>query len=549
MFGAIRRWFAREEPPAAPAAPAPDAEKLLAPVTAALAADNQAEALRLLQALTWDYPRLAEGHRMLGELLARRGEIDEARDSLTLALHFAPESARAHYALGALELSQHRIPAAVSALTQAIEHGGPDATMYNTLGAAHAEAGAHLKAVECFRKAIEARPDFAEAHSNLGYVLFRELEEQDEGPAAIERAIELGAQGDAVWVNMAMVWQRRGDSDRALAVYEDLLARDPGMAQARLNRGLIRLARGDFAAAWEDYEARRALPTSPPAPAGAAEWDGSDLAGRSLLVYPEQGLGDEIMFASCVPDVLRMGARCTLRCHAKLETLFSRSFPAAHVSRADGPVQSAADCDRVISIASLPRFLRRSREAFPAHGGYLKPDPARVEYWKTRIKALPGRLKVGISWRGGLPSTRRSLRSIPLSEWTEVLQTPAVDFISLQYTDSTREIEDVARESGVTVHEWKAALDDYDETAALVRALDVVVSVQTSIVHLAGALGTATWALIPEVPEWRYGEQGSSMPWYPSVELWRKQRGEDWRNVLARVARRLRERDAGEGAS
>ncbi|HEX2827155.1 MAG TPA: tetratricopeptide repeat protein [Burkholderiales bacterium] len=543
MFDALRRWFAREaRPHAAPAAPPANADKLLAPVASALQSGDEAEALRLLEALTWQHPELAEAHCALGELLARRGETDEARDSFTLALHFAPGSARAHYALGTLELSQHHIPAAVRSITQALEHGGPNAAMYNTLGAAHAEAGDHVEAVACFRKAVAIAPDFAEAHSNLGCVLFRELEEQDEGPAAIERAIELGARGDAVWVNRAMVWHRRGEIDRALAVYDDLLARDPGMAQARLNRALIRLARGDFAAGWDDYEARRSLPGAAPTPAGAGEWDGDDLQGRSLLVYPEQGLGDEIMFASCIPDLLRMEARCALRCNPKLETLFRRSFPAADVARAHGPVSSAAQWDRAISIASLPRFLRRSRAAFPAHGAYLHADPARVEHWRARLGALPGRLKVGLSWRGGLPSTRRNLRSIPLPDWVDVLRIPGVDFVSLQYTDSTREIEELSRESDVTIHEWKDAIADYDETAALVAALDLVISVQTSVVHLAGALGARTWALIPEVPEWRYGEHGDTMPWYPSVTLWRKQRGEEWVCVLARVARALRER-------
>jgi tetratricopeptide (TPR) repeat protein len=542
MFGALRRWFAREaRPPAVPAAPAPDAEKLLAPVFAALESGDDDEALRLLQALTWDHPELAEAHCTLGELLAKRGEIDEARDSFTLALHFAPNSARAHYALGRLELSQHHAPAAVREITQALEHGGPDAAMYNTLGAAHSEAGDHVQALACFRKALDLAPEFADAHSNLGCVLFRELEEEEEGAAAIERAIELGARDDGAWLNMAMVWHRRGEIDRALAVYEDLLARDPAMAQARLNRAMIRLARDDFAAGWDDYEARRELPARPPSPAGALEWDGSDLAGRSLLVYAEQGLGDEIMFASCIPDLLRMGARCAIRCNPKLEALFRRSFPAADVARAQGPVPSAAQWDRAISIASLPRFLRRSRDAFPAHGAYLRADPARIEHWRARLAALPGRLKVGLSWRGGVASTRRSLRSIPLVEWADVLQTPGVDFVSLQYTDSTREIEEAARACGVTVHEWKDAIADYDETAALVAALDLVISVQTSVVHLAGALGARAWALIPEVPEWRYGERGDRMPWYPSVTLWRKQPGEDWKSVLARVARRLRE--------
>jgi hypothetical protein len=318
-----------------------------------------------------------------------------------------------------------------------------------------------------------------------------------------------------------------------------LLAVDPELPQARLNRALICLARGDFTRGWEDYEARRALPgLAEVAEGGAIEWDGSDLAGRSLLIKPEQGLGDEIMFASCIPDVLRMTAKCGIRCHPKLLRLFQRSFPEAEVLPADS-ASGGRSWDRVVSIGSLPRFLRRSLDAFPAHDGYLRADAARIAHWKARLAALPGTRKVGLSWRGGLPSTRRSLRSIPLEEWIDVLRIPGVDFVSLQYTDCAVEIDEAAQRAGVAIHVWKDALADYDETAALVSAVDLVISVQTSIVHLAGALGAPAWALIAEVPEWRYGEDGETLPWYPSVKLLRRRAGEDWRRVLAQVAAKL----------
>jgi hypothetical protein len=273
------------------------------------------------------------------------------------------------------------------------------------------------------------------------------------------------------------------------------------------------------------------------------EWDGSDLAGSGIVLYGEQGLGDEIMFASCVPDILRTAGRCAIECNPKLTALFRRSFPQAIV-RAAGETDTSAPAvqhraEWRSAIGSVPRFLRKSGSDFPAHPGYLRADPARVSYWTERLAALPGRRKVGISWRGGAPSTRGSLRSVPLEQWRGVLRLAGIDFVSLQYTDCSAEIAEVAASSGTRVHHWREALDDYDETAALVSALDLVISVQTAAVHLSGALGVATWALIPETPEWRYGEEGEAMRWYPSVTLVRKQRGEDWTHVLARVEQRL----------
>jgi ADP-heptose:LPS heptosyltransferase len=193
-----------------------------------------------------------------------------------------------------------------------------------------------------------------------------------------------------------------------------------------------------------------------------------------------------------------------------------------------------------VPIGSLPRFLRKEGGAFPRHTGYLTADAQRVAAWRDRLDALPGRKKVGLSWRGGLATTRRSVRSIELPQWLGLLKNEGVAFVSLQYGEPGGEIEALVREHGVVVHHWPEAIDDYDETAALVTALDIVVSVQTAIVHLAGALGKPVWALIPHVAEWRYGAAGEGMPWYPSVRLFRQARASDWDGVLARVADDLR---------
>lgn len=544
MFGAIRRWFARgARPQAPPAAPPPDPEQLLAPVSAALQSGDEAEALRLLEALVWQHPQLGEAHRLLGQLHHRRGDKVEARDSYTLAIHCAPASWQAHYGLALLEMEERRFETAIRELERAAALSPDSAAVWNSLGAAHAESGAYALSVEHFRRAIALDPAFADAHSNLGYVLFRELEQYEEGAAALERAIVLGANRLEVRLNWAIVLQQRGDDEAALAVYDDLLDADPTLAQVRLNRALLRLARGDFGGGWADYEARAAIPQYAAALGAAPEWDGSDLTGRSIALYPEQGLGDEIMFASCVPDVLAKAASCVLVCHPKLVPIFSRSFPRASVRSSTAP---ASDLERNASfsarIGSLPRFLRRERRDFPARGGYLAPDPMRVAHWRMRLAELPGKYKVGISWRGGTATTSRRMRSIPLEQWEPLLQIAGVDFVSLQYTDAAQEIETVERAAGVRIHRWQDALDVYDETAALIAALDLVLSVQTAVVHLAGALDAPAWALIPEVPEWRYGERGESMPWYRSVTLWRRERGQEWSSVLERVARRLGER-------
>jgi hypothetical protein len=281
------------------------------------------------------------------------------------------------------------------------------------------------------------------------------------------------------------------------------------------------------------------------------EWEGSSLAGRTVLVHAEQGLGDEIMFASCLPDLMAVAGHCAIDCHEKLERIFTRSFPGASVH---GGQQTNTDqswlermprIDCKVACGTLPLYLRRRPEDFPQHAGYLKADPQRVAYWKGRLAELGPGLKVGLSWRGGSKYTHRTIRSLELRQLDPLLRMAAVQFVSLQYTDCRQELAEWGRENGLKVHHWQEAIDDYDETAALVCAVDIVISVQTAIVHLAGALGRPAWVVVPAAPEWRYQHSGESLPWYPSVRIFRQGRLGEWQPVIERVAGELRRLIAG----
>jgi hypothetical protein len=279
-------------------------------------------------------------------------------------------------------------------------------------------------------------------------------------------------------------------------------------------------------------------------PASHPVWQGGALAGRRLLVIGEQGLGDEIMFASCVPDLLARGADCAIECSAKLEGLFRRSFPDAvvYTGRPDKSIpqhlsESGIDCE--IPLGSLPRHFRRSHEDFPGHRGYLVADPSRIARWRAELAALGDGLKVGISWQGGSHLSRRPVRSLALAQWLPVLRTSGVHFVDLQYTDSAADIAELERSSGVRIHHWQAVCDDYEDTAAMVCALDLVISVCTAVIHLGGALGRPVWVLAPYSPEWRYGIAGETMPWYPSVRIIRQREYGVWEPVVTEAARRL----------
>jgi hypothetical protein len=347
--------------------------------------------------------------------------------------------------------------------------------------------------------------------------------------------------------NWTMVLQQQGRFQEAVDVAEKLLSEEPNLHEVRFNRGVVLLTRGEFREGWRDYEARKHLRDFRPSRMPWPHWDGSPLDGKTIYVCGEQGLGDQIMFASCLPDVISRAQRCVIACTPKLEKLFKRSFPAADVvvsgkAGAGGKTSPVPEgIDYQVAMGSLPGSFRTSDAAFPRHSGYLRAEPSRVEYWAERLNGLGSGLKVGISWRGGLSSTRRSLRSIALDEWLPILRRTGAHYISLQYTDCGEEIKAVQTKHGIVVHHWQEAIDDYDETAALVSSLDLVITVQTALAHLAGALGKTAWVMIAAVPEWRYMASGDTMPWYPALCLFRQDAPGDWARVIDTVADRLGE--------
>jgi tetratricopeptide (TPR) repeat protein len=529
-----------DERPAAPARSSPprrDADALLAGPSDHVRAGRRAEAIASLRDLLETHADLAEGHLMLGRLLHDAGELDEARDCYLLASAHRPDSSAAHLQLGFIAIERGEMAEAVASLTTALKLGRHGAKAHNMLGVAHLHVGDAEAAAACFRSALVLDPGLVQAHSNLGHVLFKHLEDYELGEQHIARALELVPDEPAALCNRVMVLQQTGRYDEALALAERLLAEDPSRSEVRMNRALILLARGEFDSAWDDYEARRRMPESrKSADLPWPDWDGSSLADKTIYVYREQGIGDEMMFASCLGELIAQARHCFVECSPKLAPIFRRSFPAATVllrnewRKARTIAVDPPDCKA--AIGSLPLFLRRSVAAFPAHGGYLRADARRVARWKAKLEALPGRRKVGISWRGGLATSKRAQRSIPLEAWLPILSMPDTDFVSLQYGDVQAELEIVRRAPGVRLTHWQSAVDDYEETAALVAALDLVVSVQTAAVHLAGALGKRVIALIPALPEWRYGASGDSMIWYPSVRLLRQSVPGDWGSVL-----------------
>ncbi len=489
-------------------------------------------------------PNLAEPYCNLGIILHRRNDREAALDSLQKALRINPDHFLAVSTLAQILLDIGRLKEARSWLEKALSLNPDTPDQRVRLGMLLGELGQYAEALVNFKYALRLNPDLVDAHYGIGFTL-RQLGRYNEALAQINAGLELNPNSTNLHHLSGMVLFDLGKLDEALVWLDRSIEAYSGNAEASTLKSLILLLQGDFRQGWVEYEhrhhtkpARRPLFKYP-------QWDGSLLTGKTLLIYAEQGLGDEIMFASCLPDVIAQAQHCVIECEPRLAPLIRRSFPDTTVHGGKqhddiGWLSRMPPIDAQIAIGSLPKYYRNTWSDFPQHRGYLKPDAGKALRWRQRLDDLGNGLKVGIAWRGGLASTRSYLRSIDLQHWLPILKQPNIHFVSLQYTECHAEIQPLRDQYGVTVHHWQEAIDDYDETAALLSSLDLVISVCTAVVHLGGALGKTVLVLVPSSPEWRYYQQGDNMPWYPSVRLFRQPSPGDWETVIQRISQALR---------
>lgn len=351
--------------------------------------------------------------------------------------------------------------------------------------------------------------------------------------------------------NLGTLYINEGKPELAKKHLEKAIEVAPDHAQARWNLSLAHLEMGDYEQGWPLYKwgipahvrmdrnyTREPLPT----------WDGAP--GKRLVVYGEQGIGDEILFASCLPDLLRDCPDTVFECHKKLHRLFSNSFPGIDIypTREDEVLtwpcgsdgRMRYEFDAKLALGDLPGYYRKRLDDFPGKP-YLKPTSEMELYWNERLASLPRKPKIGISWLGGHKRTRIEVRSLELEKLLPILRQDA-NFISLQYTPCEDEIAKFQRDHGIVIHHWKEACysSDYDDTAGLVANLDLVITVCTSVVHLAGSMGVPTWVLTPSRPAWRYRLDLDTMPWYDCVTLFRQRPDStDWTPVIEEVSSNL----------
>jgi tetratricopeptide (TPR) repeat protein len=454
------------------------------------------EALKSYEQALSLQPDLAHVHSNRGKVLQEVGDLDAALASYDRAIALAPNLAEAHYNRG-------------NALHKLNEHA---------------------RALESYRQAILLRPDFAEAYSNCGNIQL-ELQLIDQAIRSYERAIALKPGVAEFHNNLANALQTLGRSDEALASYDQAIALKPEYAEAHVNRGLTLLREGRYGIGWKEYAWRNKAEGFAGARTdiGGAEWKGEPLTGKSVLLYAEQGYGDAIQFMRYVPKVAALGARVLLEVPRRLQNLTSTLDGASAVVVKGDQVPPV---DYHCSLLSLPLVFNTAIESIPNSTRYLRADPQRILSWANRFPASS--FKIGLAWAGNPNYRGDRTRSIGLSPLVPMLSLPGMLYVSLQ-KDLRVGDEALMRKCPQLIH-----LDvDFDDTAAIMCQLNIIVSSDTSAAHLAGALGLPVWVLLEWMPDWRWFSSGTNSPWYPTARLFRQPARGDWNSVIKSVQHEL----------
>lgn len=490
-------------------------------------------------------PQVVERIRA-AQAVAEAGQREEALAQLAALASAEPDSSEAAYQHGVALLRQKQYPEAQAELERALGLDPYHAFANFYLAAALTDLKHHTEALAAGQRALALKPDFPEAHLNVGAYLERKGR-YDEALVHLLRATELMRDSAPVHYNLGNVRLHLGHLEESLVGYRRSLELNPEQPRARWNQAMSLLLLRRFAEGWPAWEHREAAGEVVIDKFDVPLWEGSSLSGKTLLIHAEQGVGDEIMFATCFPEVIAEAEHAVLTCDPRLEPLFRRSFPTTTVCPVARPIKGAwqppLPVHLTVTAGRLPVLLRPTIESFPRQASFLTPDPEQVAWWRETFAALGTGLKVGISWRANGKTNERRRRTAEMEEWGEILAVPGIDWINLQYGDCSADLGWVRDHLGMTVHDFREGdpLRDLDGFAARVAALDLVFSIGNTTIHMAGAVGTPTWVVLPQVPGWRYMVEGDELLWYSSVKLFRQLRPGDWRGLFSRMSQRLRE--------
>ena len=508
-----------------------------------IAAGRAADAIACFERAVELNPGLAESYFTLGNLRFAAGHWDRGADAYEGAIQADRGQPQYHFNLGVVRTLQERYPEAMQCYAHAVQLRPEYAEAHNNLGILHQKGGDLAQAAWHYERALEIEPGYPDAWYNTGSLLQEGGDHQE--ACAIYRNVlanpRLTASPAAleghVRNNLANGLLALGEPQEALAEYDRALVLHPEGVEARWNRAVARLTLGRYGEAWEDYEWRLRQPDVPRREFAQPRWDGAPLAGRRLLLHAEQGLGDTLQFARYAGLIPRKNpktdrSRVILECQPPLTGLLARL---GGVDSVVGEGLPLPEFDVRIPLLSLPGIFGTALETIPGQRPYLSADPVRSERWRIHMEshAPSPALRVGLCWSGNPKHRNDANRSLPAELLTCLAGLPGIAYFNLQVEPKTLPTLDFTP--------LLNPLYDFEETAALTANLDLVITVDTAVAHLAGGMGRPVWVLLPLVADWRWLTGRDDSPWHPSAKLFRQTKAKDWRTVIERVKEKLQD--------
>jgi tetratricopeptide (TPR) repeat protein len=473
-------------------------------------------------------PDRAETYYNLGIGMSTIGRLDRALACYQQVIRLQPQHAISHYICGTILQQQNNLPEAVSYYRQAIALKPDYAEPYCNLGVLLARQGYLTEAIASYGKAIAINPKISEVYANLGAAYIA----QGKVAAAIDsyqQAISINSNDPIAYSNLGNAYLEQGKLPEAIASCRQAIIVKPDHADAHLNLGLALLLSGDLQSGFAEYEWRLSCAEvqSPHLPSSQL-WDGNDLEGKEILIYSEQGLGDTIQFIRYLSLVEARGGKVHFLCHRSLQRLF------ATVAGIEKLLLEISHFGIYAPLLSLPHILGTTLETIPDRVHYLSV-PAEIKPPIILDSAQKqSTLKVGLVWFSNNPNLNSFKRSCPLSHFLRLFAIPEISFYSLQ-KDLVPTDRDLLIQNRAKITDLSDRLEDFAATASAIAQLDLVISIDTAVAHLAGAMARPVWVLIPFAPDWRWMLNREDSPWYPTVRLFRQAKPGDWAGVLQKV--------------
>jgi len=493
------------------------------------------EASEAFKKVTVLNPNYADGFNNLGVTLKDQGKLEEAIEAYNKALAIKPDNAEAYNNMGTALKEQGKLEEAIEAYNKSLAIKPDYAEAYYNMGNALKEQGKLEEAIEAYNKSLAIKPDYAEAYNNMGTAL-KEQGKLEEAIEAYNKALAIKPDYAEAYNNMGTALKDQGKLEEAMEAYKKAVSLNPDFSEANYNYSFCYNLKGELRKGLElaEWRMKKVEPTAR-LPRTDFIWDGHKcLSGKSFFVYEEQGLGDIIQFCRYLPLLEQKGAKVTFKVKSKLHKLLKTLESDALITD-QFPDEEQIDFEA--PLMSLPHLFGTDLETIPATNAYLYADHDRTKTWGERFST--DKFKIGICWQGS--KTKVDIgRSFSLSIFEGLSNAPNVELISLHKGEGESQIEGISFDLTTLGDAFDNGDDAFIDTAAVMMKCDLIITSDTAVAHLAGALGCQTWVALKHVPDWRWMLHRPDSPWYPTMTLYRQKVSGDWDCVFDAINRDLR---------